>query len=145
MAHDPDPEAGDQQTALMSITYGDPDPSLLHRLLDVLFKQVIGKSRLPEARLIGSYTAGCQEGSAALLNRTRSDELLRNPCLFASQKLQSQTKCLALKSFAVNNSCACPKFVPGRFDKHNGTGLPKPLCLDSHSVGSDVFRRNLLS
>jgi len=28
MAHDPDPEAGGQQTALMSITYGDPDPSV---------------------------------------------------------------------------------------------------------------------
>jgi hypothetical protein len=106
----------------------------LPRLLDRLFKQGIGKSRLREARLIGSYTAGCQERSASLLNRTRSDELLRNLCLCASQQLQSQTKCLALKSFAVNNSCARPKFVPERFDNHNGTGLPRPLCLDSHSV-----------
>ena len=28
MAHDPDPEAGGQQTDLTSITYGDPDPSV---------------------------------------------------------------------------------------------------------------------
>lgn len=28
MAHDPNPEAGDQQTDLISITYGDPDPSV---------------------------------------------------------------------------------------------------------------------
>jgi hypothetical protein len=28
VAHDPDPEAGDQQTDLINITYGDPDPSI---------------------------------------------------------------------------------------------------------------------
>lgn len=28
VAHDPDPEAGDQQTDLIDITYGDPDPSI---------------------------------------------------------------------------------------------------------------------
>jgi hypothetical protein len=28
VAHDPSPEAGDQQTDLISITYGDPDPSI---------------------------------------------------------------------------------------------------------------------
>jgi hypothetical protein len=28
VAHDPNPEAGDQQTDLISITYGDPDPSI---------------------------------------------------------------------------------------------------------------------
>ena len=28
MADDPDPEAGDQQTTVISFTYGDPDPSV---------------------------------------------------------------------------------------------------------------------
>jgi len=56
MAHDPDPEAGGQQTALMSITLHMVTLThpFLHRLLDILFRQGIGKSRLPEARLIGS-------------------------------------------------------------------------------------------